>query len=418
MRWWMGWLLLGGVGCTTASNPSLPSNDDAFGGVKCSAVRPQTEPDLMGWDSGARSKLNDLRNQGVVAVRYSVVGCNVELEVLDSCIGKGRSYTFTTYAANESKVMHDAQELFAALPVGAARLGGKLKGGHVLRTDYMLVGSYRLPADLAAFPDSDLSGDCARATHVVRAVHVGGFSLAAGASREMDGGASLFGIGAGVQSTSSVERLSNEGVAEACVESQRSGQASATCSVPLRIALMPIGGRSTTTPSASSNEKPSTPPSTEKIAEKKPEKKNVDPPKDPPVAPAAPTGECTGVTPRSAGKFESKARANDDRAMGESYLSLDYTTALRSLEATIHQCGTSDCSSALLAKLYLHKGVVSAAMGDDNGALAAFRLARKQCTNVTLEKDYSSAKTNALWERSASPLSTAAQGERRAALAH
>jgi hypothetical protein len=92
----LSFLTWGSVAC----GPSLPevgkselpeatSTGDAFPGVKCSAVRPQTEPDLMGWDSGSRANLNSLRRQGIIAVRYDAKGCNVELEVLSNCIGKG-----------------------------------------------------------------------------------------------------------------------------------------------------------------------------------------------------------------------------------------------------------------------------------------------------------------------------------------
>ena len=58
---------------------SPTTTGEAFEGVQCSAVRPQTEPDLMAWDPGSRSNLNRLRAAGVVAVRYQAVGCNVKL---------------------------------------------------------------------------------------------------------------------------------------------------------------------------------------------------------------------------------------------------------------------------------------------------------------------------------------------------
>src|SRR5689334_12742387 len=87
-----------------------PETNEAFPGVQCAAVRPRTEPDLMGWDSGSRADLNRLRNEGVVAVRYEAKGCTVELELLSNCIGPGgaTAYRYRPYVANDKKIAHNA----------------------------------------------------------------------------------------------------------------------------------------------------------------------------------------------------------------------------------------------------------------------------------------------------------------------
>lgn len=214
-----------------------PTTAEAFAGTPCSAVRPQTEPDLMGWDPGSRANLNRLRGAGVVAVRYEAVGCDVTLELLSQCIGTTGKYQFSPYSANQRKVAHNTGELFAQLPVGAASLGAGMKGGRALRTDYILAGQYALPPD-AIFRKSDLKGaDCARATHVVSAIYVGAFILGAGESRQMDAKSTLFGVGAGVASSADVDVLSTEGDAEACAAAQREGTENYRCAVPLRIGL-------------------------------------------------------------------------------------------------------------------------------------------------------------------------------------
>ncbi len=137
---------------------------------------------------------------------------------------------------------HNKNELFAELPLGAARLSGKMKGNRALRTDYMLAGQYALPPD-SAFRRADLHGtDCARATHVVNAVHVGAFAMAAGEQRTMDGSASLFGLGAGGVSQADAEILGDEGSAEACKASQADANENARCAVPLRIGLVALEG--------------------------------------------------------------------------------------------------------------------------------------------------------------------------------
>ncbi len=238
-------MALAHLGCTPPVNPAGDllngtSTGEAFSGVQCSAVRPQTEPDLMAWDPGSRSNLNRLRRQGVVAVRYQAKGCNVELELLSNCIGTSGKYEFSPYSANEHKVAHNVSELFAQLPVGAARLSGTVKGTRALRTDYMMAGQYALPAG-STFKAADLRGpDCARATHVISAVYVGAFAMGAGESRALEGGVTLLGAGGGTRSAADVDVLSNEGDAEACTTSQKESKENVRCAVPLRIGLIAL----------------------------------------------------------------------------------------------------------------------------------------------------------------------------------
>ncbi len=235
---------LGLAACGAPSTPPLrgPSAEEAFGGMQCDAVRPQTEPDLMAWDPGSRLKLAKLRDEGVVAVRYQVRGCNVELEVLPCVAGDSSSYAFKPYRANEHKVAHDARELYAQLPVGAARLAANVKGNRALRTDYMLAGVYGLPTG-TSIKTTELRGPreaCSRATHVVSAVYVGAFAMGAGESRAIEASAGLLGLGGGAGRREDVESLGEEGSAEACQVSQAEAKADARCAVPLRIGLLPL----------------------------------------------------------------------------------------------------------------------------------------------------------------------------------
>lgn len=226
---------------STPEKTSLPTTQEAFGGQQCSAYRPPTEPDLMGWDPGSRANLNVLRTQGVVAVRYNAQGCNVELEVLSNCIGQAeQSYAYSPYSASDTKTARDSRELFAALPIGAARLGGKVRDGKALRTDVMLVGVASLPAGIT-YRRQDLKGtDCGRATHIVKSVYLGGFAMVAGASRSVEVAASVFGIGAGASGENALERIAKEGSPEACSKAQEIGKESPQCSVPLRIGLLAL----------------------------------------------------------------------------------------------------------------------------------------------------------------------------------
>lgn len=245
----VGASLVAGLAASCGPEPSpatpdlmtAPKTGEVFEGVQCAAVRPQTEPDLMGWDSGSRLDLASSQKKGVVAVRYKAEGCNVELEILN-CIGEG-DYEFTGYSANESKVARSQRDLYADLPIGAARLGSKVGGGRALRTDYMLTGIYRI-ASYDAFPAAKLRGSgCADATHVVSKMYVGGFAMAAGVSDKLEASASLFGAGVGAAQDRSAERIAAEGNPEACERAQKEGKPEPLCSVPLRVGLVAIEGR-------------------------------------------------------------------------------------------------------------------------------------------------------------------------------
>lgn len=313
--------LLVACGPPTVSGEPLkaPTTGEAFEGVQCSAVRPQSEPDLMGWDPGSRLKLARLRDEGVVAVRYQATGCNVELEVLPCVAGGPSSYTFKAYRATEHKVAHNASELFAQLPVGAARLAGSVKGDRALRTDYMLAGQYGVPTG-AAFKVSELRGPrdvCKRATHVVSAVYVGAFSMTAGESRAIEASASLLGAEAGAKSRADVESLGEEGNAEACKTSQAEAKEDARCAVPLRIALLALEGEATAPTPAGASAAPSPAPVAAGPAARE--------------ATRAP-GLCGGGAHLASATTEAKALARTLYRDGVRALEVaDYPTALRKL---------------------------------------------------------------------------------------
>lgn len=239
--WWTAPLLQLACGGGSIENQSVnvPSTGEAFGGKNCLAIRNPTEPSLTAWESDERAQLTALRHQGVVAVRYSVRGCNVDLEVLPNCIGGG-SYEFTPSPSTKQDYITDERALFAELPLGAAGLSGQLRGHRVLRTDYTLVGIASLPPG-HAYAASELRGpDCARATHVVARFYLGGFAMAAGEEQSMRATATLFGATAGGATDSKVARLFSDGAPSACSRAAEGGKEEPLCSVPLRLGLLEL----------------------------------------------------------------------------------------------------------------------------------------------------------------------------------
>jgi len=198
----------------------------------------------MAWDPGSRATLRSVKAQGVVVVHYEAKGCDVQLHVLPNCVAKG-TYQFDPYSATETKLARNVNELFAELPIGAAKIEGKLRGTRAVRTDYMMAGVESVKIG-TTWKRDELVGVCQDATHVVSKIYVGGFGLAAGEARELEGGANVFvmplvSAGGGARTESAVEHLQREGLAEACEEAQKKGVQSAQCSVPLRVALMSLG---------------------------------------------------------------------------------------------------------------------------------------------------------------------------------
>ncbi|MEZ4225959.1 MAG: hypothetical protein R3B13_33735 [Polyangiaceae bacterium] len=204
-------------------------------------MRNPLEPALTAWKPDDRAQITALRQQGVIAVRYAVKGCNVELEVLPNCTGDGK-YTFTPSPFKNQDLIERQSDLFAELPLGAARLAGEVTRNRALRTDYVRVGIAALPSG-KAYAATELRGpDCSRATHVVARIYLGGFAMAAGESTQLRAEGSLLGLGGGARTGSSVKTLFVDGVPEACDRAYTRGEESARCSVPLRVGLLPLGG--------------------------------------------------------------------------------------------------------------------------------------------------------------------------------
>lgn len=223
--------LTGAVACSAGSPWGSLSPE------KCSAVRPQAEPDLMAWAPAERAALAAVREQGIALVHYEGSGCDLHLEVLSNCRAAGR-YEFVPYWESEKKIAHDTNQLFAKLPIGAFSIAGKVKNDQAVRADYMLAGIAQIPIGVQ-FDAGQLVGDCSRATHVVTKMYLGGFALDAGNSDEIEASASIF-AEAGGSTKHSFEHLQRAGDAQSCETSHVQRREDANCSVPLRISLVPL----------------------------------------------------------------------------------------------------------------------------------------------------------------------------------
>ncbi len=223
-------------GGNAASNLAKPPEFEPEGQTKCGVTKSQARPLIVEWPSADRGDLEARVKRGLVAVHYQ--GC--EMEVLPRCRAPG-AYGYTAFTRKDDRiVMRDADELYANVPLGAARLEGKLQKVGELDVAMTVVGKYE--ADKATVRKDELEGDCAEATHIVSAITAGAFEFFAGAEAEAGGGATVLGAGAGAKSGSQRELLNRDGDKAACDKATPADkEPPPQCGAFLRLEVVPLG---------------------------------------------------------------------------------------------------------------------------------------------------------------------------------
>ncbi len=186
---------------------------DPDGQAKCAIKKSQSEPLIIEWPATQRAKLEAIASRGAIAVRYD--GC--EMEVMGGCkIPRAYDYTATT-RQREHVSIKDEDELYARLPLGAARLQANLEKAGELNVSMTIVGTFE--TDRSRVHRDELKGDCGRATHVVDALIVGAFEFYAGAEAGIGAGAEVGNVGAGAKSSTKRSMLRAAGEEKACKKS-------------------------------------------------------------------------------------------------------------------------------------------------------------------------------------------------------
>jgi hypothetical protein len=207
------------------------------GQSKCHVRKSQSKPLIVEWPAADRADLESLVRAGPVAVQYD--GC--ELVLLKACrVPATYEYTGVTPKRDNVSIRTD-DDLWATLPIGAAKMEGKLQQSGQLNVDMLLVGSYRMDRDWLNL--GELQGACHGATHVVGAITIGAFEFYAGGQARVGGGVGAFGAEAGASSGASHELLSSDGRRDACdratVDDAKPPEG---CSAILRIEMVPLAG--------------------------------------------------------------------------------------------------------------------------------------------------------------------------------
>ncbi len=236
-------LLLSGapMGCqkTPAAHLATPPKYEPVGQSKCSVQASTMRPLVVEWPAADRASLEARMARGLVAVRAA--GC--EIEVLRQCTVPG-SYAYLGLTRKNDQVLIDnADELYAQLPIGAARLEAKLARSGRLDVRMALVGMFEAPVEQVE--RDALRGDCGGATHLISGAQVGAFKFYAGGSGEIGGKVGVGQAGLGGSSTASEELLSADGEPQRCDASTTiDARPPEGCGAVLRIELVSLGAPS------------------------------------------------------------------------------------------------------------------------------------------------------------------------------
>jgi hypothetical protein len=223
--------------------PSTPSTAaDAHllpqaGAPRCADAKAQSRPLIVDWDSSDRAEIEARARRGTVVVRAD--GC--KLEVLKRCSVKEGRYDYLGLTPKTDRVvMRDSTELYANVPVYAAKLEGKLAQRGSLEVAMVIVGQWD---SAQAVPSADqLQGECTGATHVVTALTVGAFQFSAGKSLEAGAEVSVGAFGGGAKKEAKQETLNRDGDEKECGKaSSDDARPPFGCGAVLRVEVVPLG---------------------------------------------------------------------------------------------------------------------------------------------------------------------------------
>jgi len=190
----------------------------------CQAAKDPMNPLVVEWPATAKTSLEAASQRGIVVVSY--LGCT--MKVLEGC-DAGGSYGFKQLTPNKDRIDIDSEsKLYAELPLGVASLKGELERGSRLALSYVSLGQ-----QLADGQPMGLRGSCAGATHYVRSLTVGAYSLTAMSARGASGAASTMGTGVGAGAHERNEVLRHSGDPDACAAAPDSKDCRAILQVSL-----------------------------------------------------------------------------------------------------------------------------------------------------------------------------------------
>lgn len=217
-------LALGMMGCgpSVISVDSVPKEMAA-----CKGAKDPLHPLVVEWSAAEKVSLDGASRRGLVAVAFD--GCS--LRVVRGCDVRG-SYAESDVTPDRKKAeMHDRDDLFAILPLAAPKLGASLTAGKSLALDYVVVAERASDASSV-----ETSGDCADATHWVKKIRLGAYSLDMQSNANAEAHADLGPLTAGGTHQEADARSKSSGDPAACEASPKDDR----CRAPVALELVPL----------------------------------------------------------------------------------------------------------------------------------------------------------------------------------
>ncbi|MBS2019526.1 MAG: hypothetical protein JST00_42080 [Deltaproteobacteria bacterium] len=246
-----------GGGLPDGKNPMGKLADRTFAGQNKCNPKNAERPFIIEWDATDQSSFQSFAANDVVYVHYE--GCN--LKVLDGCRDDSVKGSFGSYkpvewtsGGVEVVDIHDENELYSKLPLGAATLSGRVQTGEKFHMEYYVSGTRTATRDRAYKGDLAKNPRCKDATHFVYAYNLGAFALAAQSQLKGQINGSYFGFGAGAQKQTSTNAEKKGGDLASC--KGESAKEIESCKVPVRLTLRELSEGNN--PEASASKAPET----------------------------------------------------------------------------------------------------------------------------------------------------------------
>lgn len=228
------------LGCSAgapaaAVRPERPTFESASGIGACTTPPVLARPLAVDWRPEDRGDLEVIMKQAIAVVDYD---CK-SVRVLPDCRVEG-TYGYIGIPKKEPLLRLDgADELAANLPFSGGLVAAAMNRDSSLDVALALVG--QRVASRPQLGRAELRGDCASATHFVRAASVGAFVLKTGTGARVRAAADVFAFASSGKSTSNEAIVNRDGDLDACnATTPDDPQATPACSSLVRLELKAI----------------------------------------------------------------------------------------------------------------------------------------------------------------------------------
>jgi hypothetical protein len=213
-----------------AQPPEVPTG----GQTKCRLAANQDNPLVTEWPASEKANLEARLGEGSVVVAYA--GCT--LRMLPRCRVAGGYHWKRTTIATDTIEIHNTDELYAKLPLGAASLEGELQRTGRLAVQTSVSGQFQLDGfDPAQIPKGS---ECEGATHVVGALSVGAFKLRSGGTAKLSAEGSFAGVASAKGGSDSEETVMREAGSPTKCENATDAAPNPDCASPIQMFLQPL----------------------------------------------------------------------------------------------------------------------------------------------------------------------------------